>query len=170
MIQLNMETALTPADEGRWVLVSDQVNSYGFQIDLEHMSLDRIRSNPVLLWNHQRSERPLGRLLDVRYEKANGVITGGLEFNPKNTQMSWVQEDIEAGYLRAGSIGFLTTKVDFDAEVPLVQESAMYEYSIVTVGADPNAVKQSLLAVKPKLMSPTEVDVDALMEEMRNGS
>ena len=95
-------------------------------------SLSKYMSNPIVFYNHDWDEaigkvinaeiRPLGLFVDIE------VGTG---FEPADTV--WAQ--IEQGILKAFSIGFRPTKIEYDedTEILTIKDLELFEVSVVTI-------------------------------------
>ncbi len=140
-----------PKSSKRFVIISNQVNNYGYRVDTAGMDLTQYKKNPVLLFMHQRAvwnadAKPLGHMQDLRLEE-NGDITGIPFFTDKTEQAKEVFELVEDGTYKMLSAGFEVIATS-DALEDLMQgqkhatvtKSKLMEVSIVDIGGDDNAM------------------------------
>ena len=130
------EFALDPADKtasGKYravIAVNDDVGD-GQPINLRGMSLDKYRSNPVILLNHDRWDRiPIARTTNIEWTDRG--LEAEFEFLPKDNEAAKVRNAWDRGFLRAASISVRPTDHG---------QHEMIEWSIVTVPADADAVR-----------------------------
>lgn len=122
----------------------DTVNPDGWE-------LDNYRKNPVVLWMHDMWQLPVARSLEERLE--NGQLIGRAEFTSKeeNEYGYMVGQLYKQGFLNAVSCRFKGKEWRWaeDESRPfginfLKQE--LYEYSCVTIPANPDALVQAKAA------------------------
>jgi HK97 family phage prohead protease len=115
-----------------------KMNSHGFILDLESLSLERFRANPVMLYNHDRSNL-IGRWNNIRLE--NNKLLADAEFDTDDAIAKEVSRKVEKGFLRGCSLGICVKKlVDSDSGL-LAKDSELLEASLVAVPSDAGAVK-----------------------------
>jgi hypothetical protein len=133
---------------------TEDLDSYDEVVEQE-WRLERFKSNPVFLWNHNswrnRTEQliPLGRGIDV------GVVTAPdgrrqlqikVEFAPKelNEFAEQIFQNYVQGFMRAVSVGFWPNEVRAEkrngVEVYILSDNELFELSAVPIGANPNAL------------------------------
>jgi HK97 family phage prohead protease/HK97 family phage major capsid protein len=143
-----------------FVLSDETVDRMGEVISADGWSLDSFKRNPIALFNH-RSDFPIGRWHDLAIK--DGKLKGRLELAPARTspRIDEVRKLVEAGILRAVSVGFQPSKKEpidekanefFGPFRYLKQE--LVECSLVSVPANPNA----LALAKSMQISPETID------------
>lgn len=121
---------------------TDAIDSWDEVVD-QSWDLSRYEKNPIVLWQHDRCE-PIGTAENVRVE--NGALKATLVLAPQG-----VSEDadkawslIEAGILRAVSVGFVPRDVRYEkrngVDVAVLANNELREISIVSLPANPDAV------------------------------
>jgi hypothetical protein len=142
-----------PLSDKRFVLVSNQVNNYGYRVDTAGMDLVQFEKNPILLFMHNRAFGSnkdqilaLGHMQDLQRE-TNGDITGVPYFSDKDEFAMQVYHKVADGTYRMCSIGFeaIETSDDITQLMPgqryaTITKSKLKEVSIVDIGADDNAL------------------------------
>lgn len=109
----------------------------------EGIRLENYRKNPVVLWAHRSSELPIGKAESII--TTSGAIKARVEYVPAemNPLAESVRQMVDAGFIRATSIGFLPVKYMFNAERGGfdIDESELLEFSICPVPANPEALR-----------------------------
>ena len=138
----------------RIVLTDESLNSYGFWVLTSGMDLSAFLRNPVMLWNHNRSEGgtvndqlPIGYWKDLRVE-ADGSITAEPVFDETDEFAVKIKKKYESGVLNACSIGFRILEWSEDPKflkpgqtVATATKSVLLEASICDIPSNPNATK-----------------------------
>lgn len=120
--------------------------------------------NPIVLWGHESWNMPIGRNVDlVEDEKGLIAVT---EFNRKDDKAMQVFQLFEDRYLNAFSVGFIPKEFQMEPmpdgeRKGLVWTNAeLYEYSAVSVPANPGALVGRELAEKiMKTVGPRYIEV-----------
>jgi hypothetical protein len=142
-----------PLSDKRFVLVSNQVNNYGYRVDTAGMDITQYEKNPILLFMHNRAFGSskdqilaLGHMQELVRE-ANGDITGRPYFSDNDEFAMQVYHKVTDGTYRMCSVGFeaIETSDDISQLMPgqryaTVTKSKLKEVSIVDIGADDNAL------------------------------
>jgi HK97 family phage prohead protease len=133
-----------PKSSKRFVLVSNQVNNYGYRVDTAGMDITQFAKNPTMLYMHQRGN-VIGHWQDVKRED-NGDITAIPFFTDANDKAKELYAMVEDGSYRMCSVGFQALATSDEPELLMpgqkyetVTKSKLVEASIVDVGADDNA-------------------------------
>jgi uncharacterized protein len=93
-----------------FVASDESVDRYGDIIRANGWDLSNFKSNAVLLWAHQSSEPPIGKVPDIRVEGTR--LIASVEFRPEgdNAIADDVYKGLQGGFINAVSVGFLPTK------------------------------------------------------------
>lgn len=135
--------------EGKRILITDEsLNRYGFRLLTKGAKVDNYLKNPVLLWDHNEQQLPIGRLDDLRIEGSS--ITAVPVFDEKDEFALKIKNKWEGGYLFACSVHFKPTGLSDAPDVVLpgqtdmtVTDWELLEVSMVSVPGNQNAVKLS---------------------------
>lgn len=135
--------------EGKRILITDEsLNRYGFRLLTKGAKVDNYLKNPVLLWDHNEQQLPIGRLDDLRIEGSS--ITAVPVFDEKDEFALKIKNKWEGGYLFACSVHFKPTGWSDAPDVVLpgqtdmtVTDWELLEVSMVSVPGNQNAVKLS---------------------------
>jgi HK97 family phage prohead protease len=129
----------------RWVFSDGSVDRVGDTIDPNGWDLTAYRANPVVLFAHNAEAPPIGRT--VRVFSDGSRLIGDIEFAPR--EVSEFADDVyklvTAGYLKAGSVGFvpISWKFSDDPDRPFgidFSRQELLEFSVVPVPALPSAL------------------------------
>lgn len=129
-----------------FILHDESVNTYGFRMLTRGANLAEFRKNPVMFVNHDDSRLPIGRWENIRIEGAQ--ILADARFDEKDPLALQVMQKVQDDFLRAASVGTWAPEELSDAEewklpgqtLPTVMRWTLREASIVTIGANHNAL------------------------------
>ncbi len=137
--------------EAEFVASTDAIDSCGEVVD-QSWNLDRYKKNPVVLFSHDSRELPIGHCTAV------GVFNGQLECKIKfvsadaNPKAEQVWQSIQEGALRAVSVGFMPGDYRYEKrngqEVFVLSNNELYEISVVSVPANPEALAKARAKAK----------------------
>lgn len=146
------QTTYDPATREVEIIASDEaVDRYGDIIRVEGWDLRGFKKNPVLLFAHNSRNPPIGTVTRVAKEEVNGkpVLMAKAKLLPEGTYdfADLIGRIMEAGALRASSVGFIPTvepKAIFGEDKRVTgfeyNGQELLELSIVPVPANPNAL------------------------------
>lgn len=144
-----VEAVIKAADDEErafdFTISTESVDRYGDTVAVDGWKLENFRKNPVVLWMHNNSLRPVARATNVRVEE--GRLKARTVFRPEGQDAfaDGVLNDIRGGFLKATSVGFIPLKYAFvdDPERRFgidFLEQELLEFSIVTVPANAEAL------------------------------
>lgn len=128
------------AEDGpiRFVIATEGRKADGIDLRMDRLSLDRYRSNPVIMYGHDyygRGSLPIGRAENVRVEKS--ALMADAVFDMDDEFAATVDRKYRGGFLNAVSVGFDFGRLD-STGVPESWE--LFEFSAVPIPLDPDAV------------------------------
>lgn len=128
-----------------FVLHDSSVNTYGFRMMTEGCDLSEFRKNPIMLFNHNDWEMPIGRWDNVRVE--GDRILADADFDLEDERGREIARKVESGYLSACSVGAWVSETSSDPALTLEGQSGatvtswtLREASICNIGANHNAL------------------------------
>ena len=139
------------------VIVSNSATDrYGDSITMEGIDLTQVRRNPVVLWAHQYSGLPIGRILKLWRANGNLMAKIALDYDIYDFADT-VYKMILRGTINAVSIGGLVLEFgkneDGSTDWFTIAKLEMVELSVVPVGAHPDAlVTSKSLGMKPEAL------------------
>lgn len=146
-----LSTRMTGVEERqiRVIASTPTVDRAGDVVVAEGIDLTAYQANPVILWNHDPSA-PIARCVEIGVR--DGKLEAVAQFPPEGTDAlaDRVYGLIKAGVVNATSIGFSPVK-----ETPLkgggmtVEEAELWEFSFVSVPANPDALVVERSAPEP---------------------
>lgn len=124
----------------------ESVNTYGFRMLTSGANLEEFKKNPVVLYNHDDWEAPIGRGENVRIE--NGCILVDIVFDEEDDKGKKIAGKVERGFLRMASIGaWPPEEVSDDPALklpgqtgPTATKWTMRETSVCPIGSNHNAL------------------------------
>lgn len=123
-----------------FVMSDESVDRMGDVIEAKGWKLSNFRKNPIALFGH-RSDFPIGHWTEVKVEA--GRLIGRLNLLPAgiSERLDEIRAAVEAGVLRAVSVGFHSDKAEQMATGGLrFKSQELVECSLVSVPANPNAL------------------------------
>lgn len=136
----------------RYVVNTDNLNSYKFRVLTAGIDLSQYKNNPVLLFMHQRPTGisrnevlGLGNAIDLQFENDNR-LTCRLSFDDKDDFAVSIYNKYESGVYNMLSPALIPLEETMDAKMmlpgqvgPTVTKSLLKEISCVDIGANPEA-------------------------------
>ena len=130
-----------------FVLSDESVDRMGDTLAVDGWDTTGFRKNPVVLWAHDSSSPPIGRMWNIRAN--GGRLLGDVEFAPPETYgfADLVFRLVKDGYIRAGSVGFIPLDYSFsdDDGRPFgidYKRQELLEFSVVPIPANAHALVQ----------------------------
>jgi hypothetical protein len=162
-----------PLSTKKFVIVSSQVNNYGYRYDTAGMDISQYKKNPVLLYMHERG-KVIGHMQNVTLE-SNGDITGYPFFSDNNPFAMEKYHQVEEGSLRMCSSGVQPFEISDDPELlfpgqtlATVVTSKLKEASIVDIGADDNALALYFKGQVLQLSDIGDTDISHIIPSINN--
>jgi HK97 family phage prohead protease len=134
--------ATSKADGLDFVLSDETPDRYGDVLSADGWELGNFKKNPIALFNHN-SSFPIGKWKGLKVE--NDALRGHLELAPAGTseRIDEIRKLVEAGILRAVSVGFLPVESRARSKTEpgeLYVKQELIETSLVSIPANPNAI------------------------------
>ena len=133
------------------------------EIDLSGLRFDNYRRNPVVMWAHDATGRspsgglPIGRTLSIE-RAADGGIIAEFEFLEDDPFAQRIRNAWDRGFLQAASISWLPVEsVPVRGGVRDVR-AELLEWSIVSVPADPDALRETHRRMLESVIEETDMD------------
>ena len=128
-------------------------------IVLDGLRFDNYRRNPVVMWAHDAVGRspsgglPIGRTTSIG--RSDEGIVAEFEFLDDDDFAQRIRNAWDKGFLRAASISWLPLESEPTADGRLRDtQSELLEWSIVSVPADPDALREAHRRMLDSLLSP----------------
>ena len=133
-------------NKNSFVLHDESINTQGFRMMTAGANLTEFRKNPVMLLMHDDYNLPIGRWENIRIE-GNRILADPV-FDEKDPKAFEVMGKVNRGFLRMASIGAWAPEETTDDPglkltgqlLPTVTKWTVREASIVTIGANHNAI------------------------------
>ena len=130
------------------------VDRHGEVVKPDGVILKNYIKNPIVLFQHGWSEQgmiPIGRILPDTIVVTKKYIDASIMFDENDEFAAKVADKLRNGFLNAGSIGF--RRIETSEEPILAHQSGvtfikweLYEFSIVPIPANPEAVRKEEFA------------------------
>ena len=156
--------------EAEFVISTEAVDSYGTVFRADGWDLTRYNANPIVCFQHRSSSDNPDMILGtstVRLEDKQLIATVRFEAAEDNPLAEKVWRKVKNGTLRMASVGASPTRGHWgersageDPEVLYFDSSELYEWSIVSMGSNPDALKrndETMEAIRAKIIKETPV-------------
>lgn len=156
----------------RAVFSTADTDRHGEIVDQKSWILDDFEKNPVILFGHDHSQPPVGKVIDLMYNQ-RGDLEGTIKFAAKEYPFANVIWNLyKGGFMRAFSVGFSAGKVDVVEGTVVLSQNTLYEISTVSVPANAMALAKSkgldVSALEDKFVAQDagEKDATVVVEEV----
>ena len=151
-------SAVDPTRRSVTIAANDRARSAP-DLDLNGLRFDNYRRNPVVMWAHDSVGRspsgglPIGRTLAIS-RAPNGAIIAEFEFLENDAFAQRIRNAWDKGFLRAASISWLPLESRPAQNGGLRDvRSELLEWSIVSIPADPDALRETHRRMLDSLLS-----------------
>lgn len=154
--------------QAEFVISTEAVDSYGTVFRAAGWDLKRYMANPIVCYQHRSSSDNPDMILgtsEVRIENNQLIATVTFENAEDNALAEKVWRKVQNGTLRMASVGANPTRGHWgekaageDPEVLYFDNSELYEWSIVSMGSNPDALKrnaESMEAIRATIVKDT---------------
>lgn len=131
-----------------FVLLDDSIVTYGFRVLTEGVDLEQFKRNPVMLIDHNDGKLPIGKWDNIRKEKGQILADAAFDYEDTDPEVQRVIGKVERGVVKMASAGLRDAEFSDDQmlklegqKLPTISKSRMREASIVTIGANHNALR-----------------------------
>ena len=144
----NFQAKQTTQDKPiRFVASTANPDRYGDVVDQKGWDLRAYNRNPVVLFNHNPSQMPIGK---GKAYVENGQLMLEVDFDQKDEMAKTIEQKVRDGFINAVSVGFQPSKTVLRSSLPTdhpyygksgsyFQKSELLEVSIVTIPANNEA-------------------------------
>ncbi|HHT23165.1 MAG TPA: hypothetical protein GXZ87_07640 [Bacteroidales bacterium] len=143
-----------------FILSDESLNTYGFRLLTSGADLEQFKRNPVMFYNHNDMDMPIGRWENIRIE--NGQILADAVFDKEDNFAGKIAGKVERGFLRAASVGLRVIETSDDPKyllqgqkLPTATRWTLREASVVTIGSNHNALR--LYDANDKLLTDEQI-------------
>ncbi|UDQ55002.1 hypothetical protein LJF28_04870 [Chryseobacterium indologenes] len=150
--------------EYKFIVNTENVNSYGYRILTEGIDITQYERNPVVLFMHDRGDyKHNGATGDevigkARLVKENNLLLAYITFDSKNDFASKIEGKVEGGFINMCSMYADPIETTLDPKLALpgqqyetVTKCKLIEISIVDIGGNDDALRLSAGNTKHKL-------------------
>lgn len=143
-----------------FILSDESINTYGFRLLTSGGDLGQFMRNPVMYFNHDDWNTPIGIWENIRVE--DGKILADPQFDLEDEKGKMVASKVERGFLRMASLGIRVLEWSEDPKHmlpgqlrPTATKWVAREASVVGIGANHNALR--LYDENDKLLSDEDI-------------
>ncbi|MDQ7850945.1 MAG: HK97 family phage prohead protease [Armatimonadota bacterium] len=142
LVRKQLEARVAPAggDTYTFTITTRTPDRFGDVVEPSGIRWEAYMRNPVVLWAHNSDLPPIGRT--VALEPLGDALVATVEF-AQTPFAQEVRQLVDAGFLRAASIGFLPLRWEpMPGGGRRFLEAELVEWSVVPVPANPEALVQ----------------------------
>lgn len=179
----SLEMADDESREIEFVISSEEVDNHNTVFKMSGWDLNYYRKNPIVCYQHRSNSNDPDDIIGTStiYEH-EGKLIGRITFEDAETnpKAEKVLRKVKNGTLKMASVGARVLKARFgegdneDKDVLYFTEARLFEWSIVTAGSNPDALKRNdevLDEIKQDCHTePVEVCVEKEIEKTENKS
>ena len=122
----------------KFLLSDESLNSYGFKVLTEGINIDSFLRNPVMYYNHDRSDGVIGNWINVT-KKGTGLF-GTPVFDEKDAFGAKISGKVKDGFIKAASIGIDNVNFKEINGETVVTSCTLKECSICDIPSNNNAL------------------------------
>ena len=160
-----------------FIASTSAVDRYGDIVE-QSWDLESYKKNPIILFNHNPLELPIGR---GSVEVVDNQLMIDIEFDINDPLAAEIGRKVKDGYLNAVSVGFNPIESILRSELPkdhkfyseqgtYFQKSQLLEVSVVTIPANQEAVAAKDY-IKRLQLEDSEIEaIKIIIEELKNAS
>lgn len=127
----------------RAVFSTGDVDRHGEVVDQKSWILDDFLKNPVVLFGHDHSQPPVGKIVGLGYNE-DGNLEGEVKFAADEYPFANVIWNLyREGFMKAFSVGFAAGKVDIIDGQVVLKDNTLFEISTVSVPANAFALAKA---------------------------
>lgn len=127
----------------RAVFSTNNVDRHGEVVDQKTWLLDDFLQNPVVLYGHDHSQPPVGKVIGLGYN-SDGNLEGEIKFAANEYPFANVIWNLyREGFMKAFSVGFSAGRVDVVDGQVILKDNTLYEISTVAVPANAFALAKA---------------------------
>lgn len=131
-----------------YVILDSSVLTNGMRVLVDGVDISYFQKNPVMLYDHNDYQLPIGRWDNVRKENGMILADADLDYEDKDPFTQQIIGKIERGYLKACTPGLVDLELSDDPMYMLpdqkdytVTRCRLREISITPIGKNKNALK-----------------------------
>jgi HK97 family phage prohead protease len=127
----------------RAVFSTGDVDRHGEIVDQKSWILKDYLKNPVVLFSHDHSQPPVGKVIGLGYNES-GDLEGEIQFAAKEYPFANILWNLyKGGFMKAFSVGFSAGSAEVEDEQVILKDNTLYEISTVSVPANALALAKS---------------------------
>lgn len=147
-------------EEGTYIITAStsSIDRQGDSIDQAGWELDNFKKNPVLLWAHDYSALPIGKVIGL--EQGENFLKAKFQFAPAdaNPIAGQIEKLYEGGYVNASSVGFIPKERNGN----IITRAELLELSLVPVPANQEALRTAVAS--------KSLDISLIAKDLEKGA
>jgi len=140
----------------------DSVDRHGDRINPKGWDIENFKKNPVIMLNHDYSQFPIGKAVNVKRSKNSLVFD--IQFSKTLPLAQEAFNLVKEGIMKAWSVGFIVKEWAKSGGEYTIDQMELLELSLVGIPANPNALLNSLNADQRKMVKSFNLLLKSLEE------
>ena len=151
---MKIRTVKNAKEKKTFILTTNDIDADLERMNIDGLDLERFKQNPIMLYQHNSNEFPIGRWKNIKKWKSK--ITAEPEFAEDDFSQQ-VKYFVENDIIKGASIGFMPKRIDKELPrdkdlkeqalnmygrdyIRVFDTAELYEASLVNIPSNPNAV------------------------------
>lgn len=144
-----------------WMASRPEIARDGLEIPTEAWDLTNFRKNSPLMWAHDYSKPPIGKVTKIEPTKEGLIAETIFDTDPFSAE---IERKVRAGFISACSVGFDIKEITGNR----VSKAELLELSVVPVGSDPGALAMARTAYRSLSASGGPMSEEDMLREIRD--
>lgn len=147
-----------------FVGTKEVIDRDGDVVVMDGIDFTSFQANPVVLWGHDSSELPIGKVVGISQDKTEKTTLFDIQFASTGKGKE-VEQLVAEGILKAVSIGFMVKEYDYneDANAFMLTEIELFEISVCNIPANQDAL---LVEEEQKSFEAKDLDIAELARQV----
>ena len=156
------------SDSSAIIVSTSEAVRDGIELVVDGIRTANFEKNPVVLWSHDHNAVPVAKA--TRIYKEGDSLRADFEWNTEDAFAQKIEKAWRNGFLNATSVTFSIDEWTVNEETDSLRaiESELFEFSIVTVPADPDALATTRRQINERILSMGETEQKIKDEEERS--
>ena len=127
------------------MLLDESETTYGVSIRISGVSTEQFEKNPVMFYQHNDWNMPVGRWENLRKENGQLLADAAFDYDDEDKDVQRMIKKVEKGFIKMASCGLVDLEGIRDPLAPdmkiVIEKCRLREASIVPIGGNHNAMR-----------------------------
>lgn len=140
----------------------DSMDRHGDKINPKGWELENFKKNPVIMLNHNYSQFPIGKAINVK--RKDNALVFDIQFSKTLELAKQAFGLVKEGIMKAWSVGFIVLEWGKSGSDYSIEKMELLELSLVGIPANPNALLNSLEPKQQEMVKSFETLIKSMEE------